>query len=167
MVRGLILRLGRSGASWRRRVEPGLHQVRSVPDVVQPRGRHKHPVPEAKTVGYTLRLRSHRLHMAPAPRQPASKMTIGQGASIDDLRHGPRAYDSSQRGQHSSHRAALPNKAVFRIKAAPAAPLARRQRRALPLGGPPVARRAQPRRNADLSGLLKAGAALKLVLPGT
>jgi hypothetical protein len=46
--------------------------------------------------------------MAPAPRQPASKMTIGQGASIGDLRHEPRAYDSSQRGQHSSHRACDP-----------------------------------------------------------
>jgi hypothetical protein len=32
----------------------------------------------------------------------------------------------------------------FWIKAAPAAPLARRQRRAVPLSGPPVARRATP-----------------------
>jgi len=36
--------------------------------------------------------------VTPATRQPASKVTVGQGASFGDLCHGPRAYDNSQRG---------------------------------------------------------------------
>jgi hypothetical protein len=88
------------------RMEPRLHQVRPVTDVVQPRCRHKRAVTEIKPVSYTLRLSSHRLHVAPATRQPASKVTIGQDASFSDLRHGSRAYDSSHR---ACHRAALPN----------------------------------------------------------
>src|SRR5258708_28227998 len=48
----------------------------------------------------------------------------------------------SHRGGYRFKFFALPNSPVYGIKAAPAAPLARRLRRALPLGGPPVARRA-------------------------
>jgi hypothetical protein len=64
-----------------------------------------------------------------------------------DSRH-DLAYSPSQ-----SSRSALPNNAVLRINAAPnAAPLARRARRAQPLGGPPGARRPQPARPQTKSG---------------
>jgi hypothetical protein len=64
---------------------------------------------------------------------------------------------SASRDQHGSPRCtthaaphvALPNCAIFRIKAAPAAPLARLLRRALPWGGPPGASRATAATAAD------------------
>jgi hypothetical protein len=80
-----------------KRMESGLHQVRPVSDVVQPCGRHKRAVPQAKPISDSLRLRSYRLHVAPATQQLAGKVTIGQRASLSDHRHGPRAYDSSHR----------------------------------------------------------------------
>jgi hypothetical protein len=54
------------------------------------------------------------------------------------------------RAASRSHWACVAELSRIEIKAAPAAPLARRQRRALPLRGPPGARRATPPQGSQM-----------------